>query len=197
MPAKQKILKVRRHYNQWVADQTLEDYALRFTARKARRMGISRVGKTALGATAFLALESIAAAVTNNYGFVNTIAAMLVVAAVFFITGFPIAYYSAKHGLDIDLLTRGAGFGYLGSTVTSLIYASFTFIFFAIEAAILASALHALLGIPLSIGYFICAVAVIPIVIRGITTISRFQVGTQTLWLLLQIAAIATVIIGK
>ncbi|WP_156490527.1 hypothetical protein, partial [Oleiphilus sp. HI0086] len=71
MPAKQKILKVRRHYNQWVADQTLEDYALRFTARKARRMGISRVGKTALGATAFLALESIAAAVTINYGFVN------------------------------------------------------------------------------------------------------------------------------
>jgi signal transduction histidine kinase/FixJ family two-component response regulator len=195
MPARQKILKVRRHYNQWVADQTLEDYALRFTARKARRMGISRVGKTALGATAFLALESIAAAVTLSYGFVNTVAAMLVVAAVFFITGFPIAYHSAKHGLDIDLLTRGAGFGYLGSTVTSLIYASFTFIFFAIEAAILASALHALLGIPLSVGYFLCAVAVIPIVMRGITTISRFQVGTQTLWLLLQIAAIATVVI--
>lgn len=195
MPAKQKILKVRRHYNQWVADQTLEDYALRFTARKARRMGISRVGKTALGATAFLALESIAAAVTLSYGFVNTIAAMLVVAAVFFITGFPIAYHSAKHGLDIDLLTRGAGFGYLGSTLTSLIYASFTFIFFAIEAAILASALHALLGIPLSIGYFICAVAVIPIVMRGITTISRFQVGTHALWLMLQIAAVVTVVV--
>ena len=195
MPARQKILKVRRHYNQWVADQTLEDYALRFTARRARRMGIGVVGKTALGATAFLALESIAAAVTLSYGFVNTIAAMLVVAAVFFITGFPIAYHSAKHGLDIDLLTRGAGFGYLGSTVTSLIYASFTFIFFAIEAAILASALHALLGITLSIGYLICAVAVIPIVMRGITTISRFQVGTQTLWLLLQVAAIATVVI--
>jgi len=194
MPAKQKILKVRRHYNQWVANQTLEDYALRFTARKARHMGISRVGQTALGATAFLALESIAAAVTLSYGFTNTIAAMLVVAAVFFITGFPIAYYSAKHGLDIDLLTRGAGFGYLGSTVTSLIYASFTFIFFAIEAAILASALHALLGIPLFIGYFLCAVAVIPIVMKGITTISLFQVGTQSLWLILQIAAIGTVI---
>ena len=39
--------------------------------------------------------------------------------------------------MDIDLLTRGAGFGYLGSTFTSLIYASFTFIFFALEAAIL------------------------------------------------------------
>ncbi len=192
--AKQKILKVRRHYNQWVANQTLEDFALRFTARKARHMSISRVGKTALGATAFLALESIAAAVTLSYGFVNTVVAMLVVAVVFFITGFPIAYHSAKHGLDIDLLTRGAGFGYLGSTITSLIYASFTFIFFAIEAAILASALQALFGIPLSIGYFLCSVAVIPIVMRGITTISKFQVGTQSLWLVLQIAAIVIVI---
>jgi len=194
MPAKQKILKVRRHYNQWVANQTLEDYSLRFTARKARKMSISRVGQTALGATAFLALESIAAAVTLSYGFVNTIVAMFAVAAVFFTTGFPIAYHSAKHGLDIDLLTRGAGFGYLGSTVTSLIYASFTFIFFAIEAAILASALNALLGVPLSIGYFLSAVAVIPIVMKGITTISRFQVGTQGLWLVLQIAAIVTVV---
>tara|TARA_R110001592_G_scaffold29205_1_gene106202 strand:+ start:2328 stop:5753 length:3426 start_codon:yes stop_codon:yes gene_type:complete len=192
--AKQKILKVRRHYNQWVANQTLEDFALRFTARKARHMSISRVGKTALGATAFLALESIAAAVTLSYGFVNTVVAMFAVAVVFFITGFPIAYHSAKHGLDIDLLTRGAGFGYLGSTITSLIYASFTFIFFAIEAAILASALKALFGIPLSVGYFLCAVAVIPIVMRGITTISKFQVGTHSLWLILQISAIAIVV---
>ena len=192
--AKQKILKVRRHYNQWVANQTLEDFALRFTARKARHMSISRVGKTALGATAFLALESIAAAVTLSYGFINTVVAMFVVAVVFFITGFPIAYHSAKHGLDIDLLTRGAGFGYLGSTITSLIYASFTFIFFAIEAAILASALKALLGIPLSVGYFLCSIAVIPIVMRGITTISKFQVGTQSLWLILQIAAIVIVV---
>ncbi|MBV1788144.1 response regulator [Marinobacterium sp. D7] len=191
----QTILKVRRRYNKWVADQTLEDYALRFTSRTGRRMSIERVAKTALGATAFLALEGIAAAVTLSYGFTNTLIAMLVVCLVFFITGFPISYYSAKHGLDIDLLTRGAGFGYLGSTITSLIYASFTFIFFAIEAAILASALQALFGIPLSIGYVICALAVIPVVTHGISAISRFQVGTQTLWLLLQCTALVVVVV--
>lgn len=194
MPAAQKIFKVRRHYNQWVANQTLEDYALRFTA-KSGRMSIERVAKTALGATAFLALEGIAAAVTLSYGFTNTVIAMFTVALVFFITGFPIAYYSAKHGLDIDLLTRGAGFGYLGSTITSLIYASFTFIFFAIEAAILASALHALFGLPLPLGYLLCAVAVIPIVTHGISAISKFQLGTQTLWLLLQCSAVVVVVI--
>ena len=41
----------------------------------------------------------------------------------------------------MDLLTRGAGFGYIGSTITSLIYASFTFILFAVEATIMSQAL--------------------------------------------------------
>lgn len=160
-------------------------------------MSISTVGHTALGATAFLALEGIAASVTLNYGFVNAVAAMLVVCLLFFITGFPITYYSAKHGLDIDLLTRGGGFGYMGSTITSLIYASFTFIFFAIEAAILASALQALFGIPLPFGYFLAAVAVLPIVTHGITAISKFQVGTQPVWLVLQLAAMLVVLVTE
>ncbi|MFM2482063.1 ATP-binding protein [Celerinatantimonas sp. YJH-8] len=194
MPAYQKIFKVRRRYNQWVANQTLEDYALRYTAKKYSAMSTLKVGQTALGATAFLALEGLAATVTLLCGFTNTISAMLVVCSIFFITGLPISYYSAKHGLDIDLLTRGAGFGYLGSTLTSLIYASFTFIFFAIESAILASALHALLHIPLALAYLICALVVIPIVIHGITAISRFQAASQWIWLTLQIMALAIVI---
>lgn len=197
MGASQRIYKVRRRYNKWVADQTLEDYALRFTARQGRRMSIERVAMTALGATAFLALESIAAAVTLTYGFTNTLIAMLVVCALFFVTGLPIVYHAARNGLDIDLLTRGAGFGYLGSTITSLIYASFTFIFFAIEAAILAAALRALFSIPLALGYLISALAVIPIVTHGITAISRFQLGTQPLWLVLQVSALGVVIVHE
>ena len=186
MRATQQIFRVRRQYNQWVANQTLEDYALRFTAKTARRWSAKQVALTALGATAFMALEAIGGAITLNYGFFNAFVAMLTVGAVIFITGFPISYHAAKYGVDIDLLTRGAGFGYLGSTITSLIYASFTFIFFAIEAAIMAMALKALLGIPVTIGYVICALAVIPIVTHGITFISKFQLGTQPVWLALQ-----------
>lgn len=197
MSATQRIYKVRRRYNKWVADQTLEDFALRFTARQGRKMSIERVAMTALGATAFLALEGIAAAVTLAYGFTNTLVAILVVCSLFFVTGVPIVYHAAKNGLDIDLLTRGAGFGYLGSTITSLIYASFTFIFFAIEAAILAAALKALFGIPMALGYLLSAIAVIPVVTHGITAISRFQVGTQPIWLLLQVSALGLVIVHE
>ncbi|NIB42843.1 response regulator [Pseudomaricurvus alkylphenolicus] len=194
MRATQSIFRVRRQYNKWVGNETLEDYALRFTATRARRWPLGRIGMTALGATAFMALEALSAAATLQYGFINTLWAMLAVAAVIFITGFPISYYSAKHGLDIDLLTRGGGFGYLGSTITSLIYASFTFIFFAIEAAIFASALKALFQIPLWAGYIISALIVVPIVTHGIAAISRFQVGSQPFWLLLQCCALIAVV---
>ncbi|CAL80489.1 Sensor histidine kinase with a response regulator receiver domain (two-component signal transduction system) [Bradyrhizobium sp. ORS 278] len=193
MAGRQRIDRVRRQYNQWVANQTLEDYALRFTAKSARRWSAARVANTALGAISFLALEAIGGTITLNYGVTNATAAILVASIIIFCCGLPIAYHAAKCGIDIDLLTRGAGFGYIGSTVTSLIYASFTFIFFAIEAVILASALEMCFGIPRPIGYLISAVVIIPLVTYGITLISRFQLWTQPLWVVLHILPFAAI----
>lgn len=187
MSAKQHIFRVRRNYNQWVNNQTLEDYALRFTAKGSRKWSLARVSNTALGAISFLILEAIGGAITISYGFDNALASILVVSAIIFFAGIPICYYAAKYGVDIDLLTRGAGFGYIGSTTTSLIYASFTFIFFALEAAIMAVALELLFNIPLPVGYVLCSLVVIPLVTHGITFISHFQLWTQPIWVLLQL----------
>ena len=187
MTAQQRIVRVRRNYNQWVANQTLEDYALRFTAKTARRWSSLRVANTAIGAVSFLALEAIGGSITVNYGFINGSAAILVVGILILLTSLPIAYYAATYGVDIDLLTRGAGFGYLGSTITSLIYASFTFLFFAIEAAIMSLAFEMCLGIPLFLGYVLSSLIVIPLVTHGITFISRFQFWTQPIWIALHL----------
>lgn len=177
----------KRTYNRWVANETIEDFALRFTARRARRWSYARVANTAIGSISFLALEAIGAALTLTYGFDIAILAIMVVGALLFITGLPISYYAARYGVDIDLLTRGAGFGYIGSTITSLIYASFTFIFFALEAAILALALDFLFGLPIFLGYVISALVVIPLVVNGFSKISAFQTWTQPLWAILHI----------
>jgi signal transduction histidine kinase/CheY-like chemotaxis protein/purine-cytosine permease-like protein len=193
MTNRQRIIPVRREYNRWVANQTLEDFALRFTAKGARRWSGFRVAQTALGSVSFLALEAIGGTLILSSGFTNTVLAVLVVCALIFATGVPIGYYAAKHGVDIDLLTRGAGFGYIGSTVTSLVYAGFTFIFFAIEAAIMALALEMCFGLPLAWGYLVSAVLVVPLVTYGITLISRFQLWTQPLWLCLNLLPIAFV----
>src|SRR6056297_854459 len=181
----------RRTYNQWVANETMEDFALRFTARRARKWSPARVANTAIGSISFLALEAIGGAITLSYGFENAVAAILVAGAILFLTAIPISYHAAKAGVDIDLLTRGAGFGYIGSTITSLIYASFTFIFFALEAAILTLALQLCFGLPLEIGYLVNALIVIPLVTHGFTRIAAFQKWTQPLWVVLHVVPFA------
>src|SRR6218665_4055360 len=185
---RQRIVGTRRTYNQWVNDQTLEDYALRFTARRARVWSPAWVGNTALGSIAFLACEAIGATVTISYGFESMAWALGAAALIFLISGLPVCYYGARYGVDMDLLTRGSGFGYLGSTITSAVYASFTFILFAIEAVILSAALKLCFGIPLPIGHIISALVVIPIAAYGFRRISRWQNWTQPLWLVLQLA---------
>jgi signal transduction histidine kinase/FixJ family two-component response regulator len=185
MAAHQRIVRERRQYNQWVASQTLEDYALRYTATSARKSSF-RVGNTALGPIAFLACEAIGGTITIAYGFPNAVWAIVAFMVLMFLIGLPIAYYAAKYGVDIDLLTRGAGFGYLGSTLTSLIYASFTFLLFSIEASILSVALQMLFHIPLALAHVISSLVVIPIAVYGISMISRVQLATQPIWLALQ-----------
>ena len=52
----QRVIKVRRDYNDWVARETMEDYALRFTPRSFRKWSALRVANTAFGAASFLVL---------------------------------------------------------------------------------------------------------------------------------------------
>ncbi|WP_414154709.1 ATP-binding protein [Pseudomonas sp. BNK-43-a] len=184
-PGTQRIAKIRRDYNRWVADETMEDYALRYTPKSFRKWSETRIANTALGAVSFLALEAIGGVLALSYGFTNTFWAILAASLVIFFTGLPISYYAARYGVDMDLLARGAGFGYIGSTITSLIYASFTFLFFALEAAIMALALEMYFHIPLAFAYVICSLLVIPLVAYGVTLISRLQLWTQPLWLVL------------
>lgn len=192
--APQRVVKVRRDYNSWVASETMEDYALRYTPQRFRKWSTFRVANTAFGAASFLILEAVGATLLVQYGFMNAFWAILATGLIIFVAGLPISIYAARYGVDMDLLTRGAGFGYIGSTLTSLIYASFTFIFFALEAAVMAYALELALGIPPTWGYLVCALVVIPLVTHGVSAISRLQMWTQPLWLVMLVVPFAYVL---
>ncbi|MBR7831123.1 hypothetical protein KDK95_32760 [Actinospica sp. MGRD01-02] len=180
--------QARRSYHRWAKNDTLEDYSLRYAPKSFRRWSPYVVATTALGGIAYLADFAIGGSIAISYGFTSAAVAILIAAVIIFATGIPIAYYSAKYSVDMDLLTRGAGFGYLGSTLTSIIYASFTFIFFALEGSIMAQAFQLGLHIPLAISYLIASLLVIPLVIYGMTALSKMQVWTQPIWLILMVA---------
>ena len=155
------------------------------------------MANTAIGGISFLALEAIGASITLSFGFQNAMAAVLAVSLVIFLVSLPIAYWCSVANVDIDLLTRGAGFGYVGSTITSLIYASFTFIFFAIETAIWAQALELALGLNIVVGYLLCSLVIIPIVFFGVTAINRLQAWTQPLWIVMMVLPLAVILIKQ
>jgi purine-cytosine permease-like protein len=163
--------------------EMLEDYSLRYAPRSYRKWSEFAVANTALGGIAYLADFAIGGSLAVTFGFTNAFWAILLAATVIFLTSFPIAYYSAKYSIDMDLITRGAGFGYFGGTVTSVVYASFTFIFFALEGSIMAQGLHLGLGIPLWLGYGFSALMIPPLVVFGMTLLSKMQLWTQPLWL--------------
>lgn len=165
--------------------ETLEDYTLRFAPRSYRRWTPMVVATTALGGIAYLADFSIGAGIGFTHGTGNALAAIALAAVVIFVTGFPLAYYGARYNIDLDLITRGSGFGYYGSVLTSVIFASFTFIFFALEGSIMAQGLKLGLGLPLWAGYLVSTVMVIPLVIYGMKALSKLQVWTTPIWLLL------------
>ena len=186
-----------RSYRSWIANETLEDYSLRYAAKSFRKWSPTVIAHTAIGGISFLALEAIGGAITLSYGFANAFPAILIASLFIFICSLPIAYYSSKYKIDMDLLTRGAGFGYIGSTITSLTYATFTFVFFALEGAIMAQALKIYFEIPLVIGYVISSLVIIPITFMGVTMISRLQLVTQPIWLLMLITPFVFILVEQ
>jgi hypothetical protein len=131
--------------------ETLEDYTLRFAPRSYHRWTPMVVATTALGGIAYMADFSIGAGIGLAHGTGNALLAITAAAVVIFVTGLPLAYYGARCNIDLDLITRGSGFGYYGSVLTSVIFASFTFIFFALEGSIMAQGLKLGLGLPLGL----------------------------------------------
>lgn len=187
--------KKNRNFNKFVNNPVMEDYSLRYAPSSFRKWSPWAVVLSGLGGIAAMAGYAIGGSLVLNYGFLNTFWAVLVTALINFLTGIPIALQIAKNNIDMDLLTRGAGFGYLGSTLTSLIYASFTFIFFSLEGAIMAQAITDFFHVPIFLSYLICGVVIIPMVLYGMTFLSKFQKWTQPIWMALLLLGIVGVMV--
>jgi hypothetical protein len=77
-----------------------------------------------------------------QFGAINAIISAVYAIIVAGVLGTVIAYLSAKSGMNVNLLSRGGGFGYIGASLTSLIYASNFIMYCAFEGMILVLAVH-------------------------------------------------------
>lgn len=185
------MASIRDRYRQFLEKEDVEDYSLRFAPSSFRKWSPATVASAGLGASAALFPFAISAVLSNGSGSANALIGNLIAVAFCVITGIPIAREIAKHNIDMDLLTRGAGFGYMGSTITSLIYATFTFIYFAFEGSIMGQGLTGTFGIPIEISYAIVAILIIPLVTFGMSFLARLQTWTWPIWAALLVLPIA------
>src|SRR5690625_4674742 len=126
-----------------------------------------------------------------QFGAVNAMISALYAIIVAGILGTFIAYLSAKTGMNVNLLSRGGGFGYMGASLTSLIYASNFIMYCAFEGLILVYALHAFFPhIPIWVYILIFGSLVIPLNWFGIKQLDKLQKWSLPLFFIFLAAAI-------
>jgi len=180
-----------------VKDERTEDYALEQVPLEARRSwpGIMNV---ALGVATAMVFMQMGSMMALTYGSVNALLAEIYATIVAGIFGVAIAYGAARTGLNANLIARGAGYGSVGASLTSLIYALNFVMYFAIEGSIMAAAIHAYIpSIPLWILMVVVGVGVIPLNWYGIRQLDRFQKYSIPIYIVLLVAGIIASVVSK
>ncbi|KKB34122.1 Two-component hybrid sensor and regulator [Bacillus thermotolerans] len=126
-----------------------------------------------------------------QYGAMNAIISAIYAIVIAGVLGTVIAYLSAKSGMNVNLMSR-QGFGYIGASLTSLIYASNFIMYCAFEGMILVSAVHAFFPeIPLWLLIIVFGSIVIPLNWFGIKQLDKLQKWSLPIFFIFLIAVIA------
>lgn len=118
------------------------------------------------------------------YGLTTT----LLACAIGFLVGAPLAALIARQccdsSIDIDLLSRGAGYGFLGSAVTAMIYGLNFLMYAGFEVAFLGDAIHAQWpGAPLWVLYLVIGIGFAPLNWYGVSQNDFVQRWTLPIFL--------------
>lgn len=159
-----------------------EEYALHQVPETWRYNWSSLIFSLLGGGTAaiFLALP---AQLAGQFGIGNVLLGLFFAMIIQTLLNYPLVKQASETGLGAELLSRGLGFGFYGSAWSTLLYWISWLIFFGTEAQILGDAINAAFGIPQSISYVIVGAAFIPLVLYGISFISKFQKWTFYLYI--------------
>lgn len=149
--------------------EAAEDYALRKVPAHWKRPALS-FAMSLSGLTSSVFFLALGGQLTLTFGFPAAMTAFGVGTVLGWLGSAVIARVTAMTGLDLDLITRGSGFGFLGSSITSLIYAVNWMMYAAIEAAYLGTALHTEWPVvPAPVWFLITAFVSVPICWYGFT----------------------------
>ena len=120
-----------------------DDYSLERVPRKHRNMSWLSITNIVFGIATAIFYFQMGSVMALQFGAINAMISAVYAIIVAGVLGTFITYLSAKSGLNANLLSRGGGFGYLGASLTSFIYATNFIMYCALEGLILVYAVNA------------------------------------------------------
>ena len=155
--------------------ETPNDYSYDRVPEEKRNMGWFSVTNITFGIATAIFYFQTGSVLALQFGAINAIISAIYAIVIAGALGTVIAYLSAKSGMNVNLMSR-QGFGYMGASLTSLIYASNFIMYCAFEGMILVTAIHSFFPvIPLWILIIIFGSIVIPLNWFGIKQLDKLQ----------------------
>lgn len=156
-------------------EEEKDDYSFDKVPEEKRNMGWFSVTNITFGIATAIFYFQTGSVMALQYGAMNAIISAIYAIVIAGVLGTVIAYLSAKSGMNVNLMSR-QGFGYIGASLTSLIYASNFIMYCAFEGMILVSAVHAFFpAIPLWLLIIVFGSIVIPLNWFGIKQLDKLQ----------------------
>lgn len=167
-----------------------EDYALEKVPAHYK-MNWWSITNVTLGVATAMVFMQMGSMMALSFGSVNALLAEIYATVMAGILGIAIAYFAAKTGLNTNLMARGGGFGYIGASITSFIYAINFIMYCAIEGAIMASAVNEYLQVvPMWFLMVFFGLAVIPFNWFGVKQLEKLQKWSLPIFIVLLSAGI-------
>lgn len=185
------FLEARNIDEKFEEQSTGEDYSLDRVPRDKRNMGWLSITNITFGIATAIFYFQMGSVMALQFGAMNAIISAVYAIVVAGILGTFIAYLSAKSGMNVNLISRGGGFGYIGASLTSFIYATNFIMYCALEGMILVYAVHEFFPvIPMWALILFFGLLVIPLNWFGIKQLDKLQKWSLPLFFVFLVAAI-------
>ncbi|PIC57133.1 permease [Sporosarcina sp. P12(2017)] len=172
-------------------DEIEKDYSLDRVPLEDRNKSWLSITNITFGIATAIFYFQMGSVMALQFGAPNAIVSAIYAIIVAGLLGTVIAYLSAKSGMNVNLLSRSGGFGYIGSSLTSLIYASNFIMYCAFEGLILVSAVHYFTpDFPKWILIVIFGTLVIPLNWFGIEQLDKLQKWSMPVFMIFLVTAI-------
>ena len=167
------------------------DHSLSKVPYNERKMGWLSITNITFGIATAIFYFQIGSVMALQFGAINALISAAYAIIVAGVLGTVIVYLSARSGMNVNLMSRGGGFGYIGASLTSLIYASNFIMYCALEGMILVFAIHEFFPvIPVWLLIVVFGTLVIPLNWFGIKQLDKLQKWSLPIFFVFLVAAI-------